>query len=144
MLDSVSARLRRRHHNVILILAPPRTGSTALARALWMHPAVGWYVHEPFDTFHHRGCASAWADALIHPHATADLDPAARGGHALLVKEMSFQPGAMLPAVLEQLPTETVILLVADPRVSVASRCVDGLKGARLPCSRPPRSVGTA
>ncbi|WP_151898230.1 hypothetical protein [Streptomyces sp. C8S0] len=33
----------------LALISPPRTGSTAVARLLWQHPAVTHHCHEPFE-----------------------------------------------------------------------------------------------
>jgi hypothetical protein len=120
-------RVRERHGEVLLIVAPPRTASTALARILWNHPAVGFYSHEPFEPTYYRGePASAAADLLEAPAPIAELNPARAGtgaatGSALLVKEMTFQVGNDFP-LLAELATRPVVFLIRDPRLCVASR----------------------
>ncbi len=122
-------RVRERHGEVLVIVAPPRTASTALARILWNHPAVGFYSHEPFEPTYYRGePASAAAELLEAPTPIGELNPAragedagGSGGTALVVKEMTFQVGNAFP-LLAELATRPIVFLIRDPRLCVASR----------------------
>jgi len=115
------AAVRERHGEVLLIVAPPRTASTALARVLWNHPSVGCYCHEPFEPTYYRAAPlSAAAELLEAPQPVGELG--GRGtGSALVVKEMTFQVGDAFPA-LASLATQPVVFLIRDPRLSIASR----------------------
>lgn len=100
---------------VLILLSPPRSGSTALARAFWRHPAFGGYVHEPFDrAYHHSGGPATVLAAVADP-----LDVG--GGAGLILKEMTFQagPSAAELAAATDLP---VVLTVRDPRLAIESR----------------------
>src|SRR5688572_11824723 len=46
---------RLRADPVLVILSPPRCGSTAVARSFWQHPLFRWYIHEPYDRVYHHG-----------------------------------------------------------------------------------------
>lgn len=106
-----------------VIVAPPRSASTALARVLWHHSQVRWYSHEPFGVVYHTDAPlSAAEDALRSP---ADLEatiggkpPGARG---LVVKEMTFQAGNYFPELLFH-TTQPVVFNLRDPRLCIASR----------------------
>jgi hypothetical protein len=115
------AAVRERHGEVLLIVAPPRTASTALARILWNHPAVGFYCHEPFEPSWYRGAPPEHAAELLErPAPVAKLG--GRGtGEALVVKEMTFQVGEAFP-LLASLTTRPIVFLIRDPRLSIASR----------------------
>jgi hypothetical protein len=127
--EDVRERLRRvrdRHREVLLIVGPPRTASTALARVLWNHPDVGFYSHEPFEPTYYRNAPSEIAAELLEaPAPVAELNPAragrGHGGSALLIKEMTFQVGDRFP-LLTELSTRPVVFLIRDPRLTVASR----------------------
>ncbi len=115
-------RLRERHGEIYLVLAPPRTASTALARVLWQHPAVGWYSHEPYDLVYHRGAAPESAAAALERPASIRASKDARaGGEGLVVKEMTFQVGRHF-AALAALTARPVVFLLRDPRLALASR----------------------
>jgi hypothetical protein len=139
-------RVRERHGEVLLIVAPPRTASTALARILWNHPSVGFYSHEPFEPTYYRDApASAAADLLEAPAPIAHLNPAradAPAGSALVVKEMTFQVGNAFP-LLAELATRPVVFLIRDPRLCVASRMAV-LRKAGRPDLFPLRESGWA
>src|SRR5439155_71560 len=82
-----------------VIVAPPRSASTALARILWQHHAVRFYAHEPYGAVYHEGAPPARAEeALREP---VDLDETVGGKSAeaagLVVKEMTFQDGRLFP-----------------------------------------------
>jgi hypothetical protein len=118
------ARIRERHGEVLAIVAPPRTASTALSRVLWNHPAVGFYSHEPFEPCHYRDAAPGIAVELLEaPTPIAELNPSRPEGTgaALLVKEMTFQAGKHF-ALLAALTTRPVVFLIRDPRLTIASR----------------------
>jgi len=117
-----------------VILAPPRTSSTALAIALSKSPAVGpGYVHEPCDRFAHEGAGiSTITDAIGE---NARVAGSARTG--ILVKEMTFQMGVgpVFEAFMQN-HTGPVIVLLRNPVLSIESRirkvCEDQLKGGGL------------
>jgi hypothetical protein len=115
------AAVRERHGEVLVIVAPPRTASTALARVLWNHPSVGFYSHEPFEPTYYRGAGPEVAAELLEaPQPVGELG--GRGtGSALVVKEMTFQVGDAFP-LLATLATRPIVFLVRDPRLSIASR----------------------
>lgn len=115
------AAVRERHGEVLAIVAPPRTASTALARILWNHPAVGFYSHEPFEPTWYRGAPpEAAAELLEAPAAVGELG--GRGtGRALVIKEMTFQVGDAFP-LLASLATRPLVFVIRDPRLSIASR----------------------
>ncbi|GAA2711063.1 hypothetical protein ACFY2R_18595 [Micromonospora olivasterospora] len=102
---------------VLVILSPPRCGSTALARAFWRHPAFRWYVHEPYDRAYHRGAGPAAARAAL----AEPLEVGRPGATGLVVKEMTFQAGAGLADLLRA-ATLPVVVPVRDPRLAVRSR----------------------
>jgi hypothetical protein len=117
-------RVRERHGDVFVLVAPPRTASTALARILWNHPSVGFYSHEPFEPTWYRGAGPEVAAELLEAAApVGELDPSrsARAGRALVVKEMTFQVGDRFP-LLATLATRPIVFVIRDPRLSIASR----------------------
>lgn len=117
----LAERLRERHGEVYVLLGPPRTASTAVSRILWNHPAVGFYSHEPFEPTWYEGAAVERAAELLDaPEPVGDLG--GRGtGRALVVKEMTFQVGDAFP-LLAALATRPVVVLIRDPRLTIASR----------------------
>lgn len=134
----VGRRLRRRHGVIVLVLAPPRAAGTVIARALWQHPDIGHYVHEPFDADYHLGhTAQGWA-ALERP--LARTSPVSRLPKGLVVKEVTFQVAPRLSEFLT-LPTHPVIFVIRDPRLSVSSRMHQRRRGGQNP-SFPERETG--
>jgi hypothetical protein len=118
------ARVRERHGDVFVLVGPPRTASTALARILWNHPAVGFYSHEPFEPTWYRGAGPDVAAELLESAApVAELDPSRSepAGRGLVVKEMTFQVGDRFP-LLAALATRPIVFVIRDPRLSIASR----------------------
>ncbi|HXE44239.1 MAG TPA: hypothetical protein VN635_03480, partial [Conexibacter sp.] len=117
--------IRARHSEVLVVLAPPRTASTALARILWNHTRVGWYSHEPFEPTYYRDAPAEQAfDLLDGPAPIAELNPSRAGGPSgtdLVVKEMTFQVGDAFP-LLAALATRPIVVLIRDPRLTIASR----------------------
>lgn len=114
--------VRERHGEVLVIVAPPRTASTALARILWNHPDVGFYSHEPFEPTYYRSAPLADAAGLLEvPASVAELGGAGGVGTTLVVKEMTFQVGDAFP-LLAELATRPIVFLIRDPRLSIASR----------------------
>ncbi len=109
-----------------LILAPPRSSSTALARALLHHPRIGPYLHEPCDRYRHQGAPPASIVERLQ-------DGGVRRG--ALIKEMTFQlgTGAVCRCFLRH-ARPPLVFLIRDPRRTVASRLRMVLRDlARLP-----------
>ncbi|HUQ56476.1 hypothetical protein [Lentzea sp.] len=110
-----------------VLVSPPRTGSTAVARMLWQHPAFRYHCHEPFEAMYwgDKGFESA-ADVLLNPMEVASGARVPLGGGAgrggLLIKEMSFQLTAEQFAYLADLATLPVVFVIRDPRLSTTSR----------------------
>ena len=106
-----------------VIVAPPRSASTALARILWQHPTVRFYVHEPYGAVYHEGAPPATADESFR--APVDLDETVGGKPAdaigLVVKEMTFQVGPCFPDLAAR-TARPVVFNVRDPRLCIASR----------------------
>lgn len=107
-----------------LVLSPPRCASTALCRALSRHPAVGPYIHEPFDRFWHHGRPLGEVERAL---VEGGVGPGA------LIKEMTFQLGdgpqveAFFGAV-----RHPILVLVRAPALTIESRVRmvgDGLLG---------------
>lgn len=124
-LQRRATSLRARHAEILLIVSPPRTASTALARILWNHPSVGFYSHEPFEaTWYRHAPVEQALDLLDAPEPIARLNPARAGGTAgttLAIKEMTFQAGSAFP-LLASIATRPIVFLIRDPRLTIASR----------------------
>jgi hypothetical protein len=131
----------RRPHTYVIV-APPRSASTALARTLWHHSAVRWYAHEPYGATYHDGAAPSAADeALSHPADLAHtVDGKPPGGNGFAIKEMTFQVGAAFPDLAAR-TTRPVIFNVRDPRLCIASRMARRRKQG-LPATFPHNESG--
>jgi hypothetical protein len=112
--------------DVVLVVGPPRTASTTVARVLWNHPSIDFYCHEPYENrYFGIGPSDSAATSLRNPICLADLLPGKRtvapadGG--LLIKEMSFQVGDAFEN-LASLTDKPIVFLVRDPRLTIASR----------------------
>ncbi len=102
------------HAAPYLILAPPRSSSTALARTLLQHSGVGPYIHEPCTPYTHQGAP-----------VTSILDRLLAGGltKGALVKAMTHQLGTdELCRCFLRAVRQPIILLTRDPRLTIASR----------------------
>lgn len=118
---ALAARLRERHGEVYVLLGPPRTASTAVSRILWNHPSVGWYAHEPFEPTWYEGAGVERAAELLEAPERVTALGGRGAGRALVVKEMTFQVGDAFP-LLASLATRPIVVLIRDPRLTVASR----------------------
>ncbi len=131
----LAAHLNNRFDPVLVLISPPRSGSTAVARTFWQHPAFRWYVHEPFDRVYHQGGDERSVLAALD-------NPLDVGGdrNGLVLKEMSFQAGphARTLADAANLP---VVITVRDPRLAVESRMRQRRRSGQVP-SFPPRESG--
>jgi hypothetical protein len=129
------------YDEIYLLLAPPRTASTALARIFWGHDAVAFYAHEPFDrTFHDGAPPSTAADAMLEPLDLRRILGAPSRAIGLFVKEMTFQVGNVAGALID-LATRPVVFLLRDPRLSVWSR-MRMLGGGSRAVAFPPSEAG--
>jgi hypothetical protein len=125
--DDVAQQLgaiTKRFAPVLVIIAPPRSASTAVSRVLWMHEAFGWDSHEPFEPRYYRQQSLIKAlESVSEPRAIDELSEGrgARKGRGLIVKEMSFQVGVDFQHLVlaASLP---VVFLVRDPRLTITSR----------------------
>jgi hypothetical protein len=127
MVSPVATRL----DPILVVVSPPRSGSTALARSFWRHPQFRWYVHEPYDLVYHQGAGEESArSALRHP---LEVNSPARGRKGLIVKEMTFQAGHHV-AELADLASLPVVVTVRDPRLSVESRMRQRFLAGQEPC----------
>ncbi len=123
MLEQMN-RVKQRHDRVVVIISAARSGSTPLARVFWEHPALRYYVHEPFEVTYFDGEPFAAAvDQLENP---TDLLPLKHGvpeeaGNGLVVKEMPYQVGDKAPYLIS-LATGPIVFLLRDPLLAVHSR----------------------
>lgn len=123
----METELANAYRTRVVLISPPRTGSTAVARLLWQHPMITHHCHEPFEACYwgDQGDGSV-SSCLFNPMevetgrrvALADVPP----GSGLLVKEMSFQLLAGQVDLLIRLTTAPLIFVMCDPRLSTTSR----------------------
>lgn len=137
-LDSLTS-IKETYNEIYVIVAPPRTSSTAFSRVFWNHPQVDIYCHEPFDRVYHRqeGLMSA-IEELNHPMRLNSSENK-QGKENLVIKEMTFQVGKYFP-LLASLTAHPVIFLIRDPRLSILSRMRKRKEGGLLPIFPPVES----
>jgi hypothetical protein len=118
------AEIRDAYAEIYVIVAPPRTSSTALSRIFWEQPSVRYYAHEPFEVvyFNQRPVG----DALAKLRKPLDLraikrNPGDGVGRTLVIKEMPYQVGDYF-SYLVSLTRKPVIFLIRDPRQNIYSR----------------------
>lgn len=109
------------------LVSPPRTGSTAVARLLWQHPAITHHCHEPFEACYWGNLGTESVEkCLCNPMVVETGDRVALAdvprGSGLLVKEMSFQLSSAQFELLADLTTAPPIFVMSDPRLSTTSR----------------------
>lgn len=116
----LAEHLQSRFEPVLVIISPPRCGSTVVSRALWQHPQFRWYVHEPYDRLYHKG-GGRDSVRLAIANALEKTEPEAGSGRGVVVKEMTFQAGPLLPELIRA-ATLPIVVTVRDPRLAVLSR----------------------
>ncbi len=126
-------RVRARHDPRVVIISPPRCGSTAFARVFWGHPRIRYYAHEPFEVTYYdgQGLDAALAKLERPLDLTRSYESAPVGG-GLVIKEMPYQVGRRIDTLLN-LASAPVVFLLRDPRLSVASRRRQKIKGGEPP-----------
>ncbi len=112
----------KRYRDVYIIVAPPRSSSTALARAFSRSPSIDYYCHEPFDKcYHYSGDYDSVLEALEKPLVVTDGRPGPALESGLLIKEMTFQVGSDFPT-LASLTAHPIVFIIRDPRLCISSR----------------------
>lgn len=132
----------------LVILSPPRSGSTPVARMLWQSSVFsdGCHCHEPFEARYWGGDgdASVWR-AVQRPMQLASgqrVDAQTlQGRPALVLKDMCFQLDLAAFDWLAALASRPIVFVMRDPRLTVASRLriVSELDGSS---SFPPEHAG--
>src|ERR1051326_3897303 len=93
--------IRPRYTPALVILSPPRCGSTAAPRAFWQHPAFRGYAHEPCDSKYHRDGGDAEIVQAIEKGVDITSIPGpATSGNGIIIKEMTFQAAGLLPELI--------------------------------------------
>ena len=125
--------IRPRYTPALIILSPPRCGSTAVARAFWQHPAFRRYAHEPCDSVYHRDGRSAEIVRAIEEGVdTASVPGPETSGNGIIIKEMTFQAADLLPELIAA-ATLPVLFTVRDPRWAIRSRMRQRVRGGQPP-----------
>ena len=117
-------KIKQAYSEIFVIVAPPRSSSTALSRAFWEQPSVRYYAHEPFEIvyYQHREIGE------VLPRLRTPLDlrkvkrhPGDGRGRDLVIKEMPYQVGDYFKYLIS-LTRRPVIFLIRDPRLNISSR----------------------
>lgn len=124
--EALSLFLRDKYSKIFLILAPPRTASTALARCFWEIPQIRFYSHEPYENCYYEKVSEKQAFRnLINPidlnsqYKPKDIE----NSSWLIIKEMPYQVGIDEKFDhLLSLITEPIVVLIRDPRLNIMSR----------------------
>ncbi|MFI1188899.1 hypothetical protein [Streptomyces californicus] len=125
IIDTLKSRFSRIHVEI----SPPRTASTALSRALWGSPEIGFHSHEPFESRYWGSASFEESEkALLNPLRIADETrpewnsemPQER--ESLLIKDMTFQVDEECFELLAELTTEPILFSFRDPRLALHSR----------------------
>jgi hypothetical protein len=125
-------KIREKYPRVYLIVAPPRSSSTALSRVFWQHRAIAAYCHEPFDVVYHQKRTRLEAlEIILNTEWLGWVEKVVEDTGSLLIKEMSFQVGQNF-SVLASLTTHPIVFQVRDPRVSIMSRMTRKQRDGRL------------
>jgi hypothetical protein len=124
---SVTAELAGVYATRVVLVSPPRTGSTAVARLLWQHPAITHHCHEPFEACYWGDQGSDSVEKSLRNPMEIDTGNRVRvadvpQGSGLLVKEMSFQLSTRQFGLLAELATAPPVFVICDPRLSTTSR----------------------
>lgn len=122
-LQQFLAQIAKEYQDIYILLAPPRSASTAIARAFWQHPKILAYCHEPFDVayrrhFQLRDIPLSFRQAIQTSTAMQDdIDER----DSLFIKEMTFQVGPYFP-LLFSLTKQPLLFVIRNPLLSIASR----------------------
>ncbi len=127
--------LKCKYDSIRLIVSPPRSASTALARLFWEHPDIRYYAHEPFEVTYYQN--KSILDALHLIDQPIDLSEQYKKGttqnrEGLVIKEMPYQVGKNFP-ILASLTKFPIIFLLRDPRLNIYSRIQKKIEGGSSP-----------
>jgi hypothetical protein len=117
-------QLKQKFGNILVIVSPPRCGSTALARFFWHQPAFRYYAHEPYETVYYKGDS----EEIVHTKLLSPIDLSVEysgktrpEGQGLIIKEMPYQVGPYF-SDLVLFATYPIIFMIRDPRLNIKSR----------------------
>lgn len=126
-IGGITAAVTAAYEHRLVLVSPPRTGSTAVARLLWGHSAITHHCHEPFEARYWSEQGEESIEVILrHP---MDVESGARvelaqvpPGAGLLLKDMTFQLGEDGINRLHALATAPLLFVMGDPRLSTNSR----------------------
>jgi hypothetical protein len=117
--------------DVFVILSPPRSCSTLIARIFWEHPNLGFFVMEPFDgVYQGRRSADDAMATISQPRPLTDMIREERTGSAVLIKEITYQVDEYFTSFI-RFTTRPVLFAVRDPRLTISSRMTKLREGGR-------------
>lgn len=111
--------LTERYEDIYVIVAPPRSASTAVARYFWQFPGASHYAHEAFESMYFDG--AGLEDAYQKLNEPLALNKEIIGKPSLIIKEMPYQVGDNFP-LLAQLAKHPLLFLIRHPRLTIQSR----------------------
>lgn len=121
--------VEQRFGDRVVILSPPRSGSTPVARMLWQSPAFsqGYHCHEPFEARYWggQGDDTVLRSVLCPMHVVSGerVDAGTLAGRpSLVLKEMCFQLDTPAFDWLTVVATRPIVFVMRDPRLSIVSR----------------------
>jgi hypothetical protein len=123
-LSAQFAEINVAYSKILIIISPPRSGSTALSRVFWEQPSIRYYAHEPFEiVFYEQRPVKEVLAKLKQPIDLGPLkrNPGPETEKGLVIKEMPYQVGDYF-AHLVSLTHKPVTFLIRDPRQSISSR----------------------
>lgn len=126
-------KIKKKHREVYVILAPPRSSSAVFARVFWEHPSIGFYCHEPFDLMYHKGLdLNHVIKALEYPLNLNSFKRNYTKSNNLVIKAMSFQVGQDFH-LLASLTKNPIMFVIRDPRLAFSSRMKKLAEGRQNP-----------
>ena len=124
--------IKHTYRHIYIILAVPRSSSTAFSRVFWEHRAIGFYCHEPFDCIYYKQLSlPVVKNVLMQPLNLNQLQEI-KNGKDLLIKEMTFQVGAYFQH-LASLTTKPILFIIRNPKQNILSRMKKREEGGQDP-----------
>lgn len=123
--ETIRFSIQKRFSKIVVVISPPRCGSTVFSRVIWNHPSIEYYSHEPFEKAYYT--ENTLADSfqqVLSPLSSQEVNSPnnrSNGKDSLIIKEIAFQSASIFP-VLASLSKCPIIFLIRDPRLSVHSK----------------------